>query len=111
MLSRFLVFLAVWAVAEIASLVVLGRAVGLAPTLMWVMVAAAAGGLLVRSQGFAHARRVQVAISHGQIPAGPLFDGMASVIAGLLLIVPGLLSDALAVALLGRKCAAGCSRH
>jgi UPF0716 protein FxsA len=100
MLSRFVVVLAAWALAEIASLVAFGRAVGVAPTLAWVMVAAVLGGLLVRSQGFAHARRMRAAMAQGQLPAGPLFDGMAMVVAGLLLIVPGLLGDALAVALL-----------
>jgi UPF0716 protein FxsA len=100
MLSRFFVLLAVWVLAEIASLVAIGRAVGVAPTLAWVLVAAALGSLLLRSQGLAHARRVQAAMAQGQIPAGPLFDGMASLIAGLLLIVPGVLSDVLAVALL-----------
>lgn len=100
MLSRFLVVLAVWALAEIASLVALGRAVGLAPTLAWVLIAAALGGLLMRSQGLAYARRIQAAMAQGQIPAGPLFDGMVPVVAGLLLMVPGLLSDVLAVALL-----------
>jgi UPF0716 protein FxsA len=68
--------------------------------LIWLVCAAVLGGWIVQRQGLRTIREVQDAINRGVPPGDALLRGLLSIAAGVLLIVPGLLSDVLAVALL-----------
>jgi UPF0716 protein FxsA len=85
---------------EIALLIVVGRAIGVLATLALLVFAVLAGIALIRLQGFATLLNVRAALARGQPPADALFQGACVVAAGLLLIVPGFLSDLMALALL-----------
>ncbi len=85
---------------EIALFIVVGRAIGLFPTLALVILAAIAGGLLLRQQGMGVVERLRNNVSAGTIPGRAMFDTMLIGLAGLLLILPGFLSDAMALLLL-----------
>lgn len=87
-------------VLEIAGFVVIGGRIGLAPTLLWVLVSAVAGIGLIRRGGLNAVTKLQGAMAEGREPGHSLIDGAAIVIAGLLLIVPGFISDVLALVLL-----------
>ncbi|MBX6320484.1 MAG: FxsA family protein [Rhodospirillaceae bacterium] len=95
-----LIALLVFPFAEIALLIVVGGAIGVLPTLALLAFAVVAGVALIRLQGFATLLKVRAALGRGEPPAAALFEGACVVAAGLLLILPGFLSDALGLALL-----------
>lgn len=86
--------------AEIAVFVRIGGAIGVLPTLALVVLSVFAGLAIVRTQGLAALRRVQAALERGEMPARDLFDGACLVTAGVLLIVPGFITDSIALLLL-----------
>ncbi|MCC7271483.1 MAG: FxsA family protein [Alphaproteobacteria bacterium] len=86
--------------AEIALFIVAGELVGLWPTLAATLLAALAGAALIRRQGVAAMRRLQASAAIEPVPAAAAFDGAALVAAGILLITPGFLTDAIALLLL-----------
>lgn len=85
---------------EIALFVVVGRAIGLLPTLALVILAALAGGLLLRQQGLGVVARLRNNMNAGTIPGQAMFDAMLIGLAAVLLVLPGFLSDIVAIALL-----------
>lgn len=85
---------------EIALFILVGRAIGLLPTLGLVILAALAGALLLRQQGLGVVARLRSNVNAGTIPGRTMFDTMLIGLAALLLILPGFLSDAAALALL-----------
>lgn len=89
----FLIFLPV---AEIALLIAIGRQIGLAATVALLLVTGLLGAFLARRQGLGIVRRMQSEMAEGRAPAGQLLDGALILLAGVLLIVPGVLTDVLA---------------
>ncbi|WP_426231430.1 FxsA family protein [Pararhizobium sp. DWP3-4] len=80
-------------IAEIAAFIVVGREVGVGMTLLLVVASAVAGAVLLRVQGFGVLRKIQQASQTGTDPGRQLVHGVMIVIAGLLLIIPGFISD------------------
>ena len=58
------------------------------------------GAALARHQGFAVLRAIQESLQRGEVPTRELLDGVCILIAGALLITPGLLTDMTGFALL-----------
>jgi UPF0716 protein FxsA len=92
--------LTVFPLLEIAVLVIFGQWAGVWLTLAVVIGTAVAGVGILQRQGFAMMLRTQEAIMRGEPPVGAMLDGGMSVMAGLLLIMPGLITDALGLILL-----------
>jgi UPF0716 protein FxsA len=89
--------------AEIALLIEAGRLLGGAlPVLLLLVAAALAGILLIRRQSLASLSAVRAALARNEAPGEALLDGAGVMAAGLLLILPGFLSDLAALALLIR---------
>lgn len=100
-LSPYLPLLLIaWPIAEIATLVWVGGYLGVINTVGLVLLAAFGGLALFRYTGFGLLRRVQTELSAGRMPTGTLLEGLVVLIAGILLILPGFLSDVLALLLL-----------
>ncbi len=87
-------------VAEIAVFIQVGSRVGVGMTLLLVLASAVFGIWLVRAQGFAAATRVQAMIARGESPALGMLEGLALLAAGVLLLIPGFLTDVAAFVLL-----------
>jgi UPF0716 protein FxsA len=85
---------------EIALFVVVGQAIGLVPTLLGVLLAAIAGGLIIRWQGIEALREMQVRMQRGEMPARQMGDTMFIVAGGLMLVVPGFFTDVIGLLLL-----------
>ena len=68
--------------------------------LPWLILSAVAGWALIQEERMAVFGRLVVAMQSGQPPFGALWDSGRTMIAGLLLIFPGVLSDGLALILL-----------
>ena len=85
---------------EIALFIAVGRAIGLLPTLALVILAAIAGGMVLRQQGLGVISRLRNNVSAGTIPGRTMFDAMLIGAAAVLLVLPGFLSDIVALLLL-----------
>jgi UPF0716 protein FxsA len=96
----FILFLLLIPVAEIAIFVQVGSRIGVGLTLLLVAASAVVGIWLVRRQGFAAATRVQAMMARGESPALGMLEGLALLAAGVLLVLPGFLTDILAFVLL-----------
>ena len=85
--------------AEAIVLVRLGEVLGWW-ILAWVILAACAGVALIKEARFAMVARLAAGLAHGRFSIAALTDSARTVLAGLLLIFPGVLSDLLALAVL-----------
>lgn len=74
--------------------------IGFGTTLGLVLGTGFAGAALARWQGFQVIQRVQKEMQQGTLPAGALGDGALILMAGVLLITPGVLTDLLGLSLL-----------
>jgi UPF0716 protein FxsA len=68
--------------------------------LAWVVLAACAGAALIKEARFAMLTRVAAGVAQGRFPIAALTDTARTVLAGLLLIFPGVVSDLFALTLL-----------
>ncbi|MCT7376234.1 FxsA family protein [Chelativorans salis] len=80
---------------EIAVFVVIGGQIGVLPTLGLVLATAVAGSILLRIQGFGVLSRVQKTLNEGRVPGRELVHGVMILIAGILLLTPGFVTDTL----------------
>ncbi len=94
-----LLFIVVPAI-ELALLLEVGSHLGTLPTLGLIAVTGVVGASLARRQGLAVVGRAQDQMARGELPAGSLADGVMILIAGALLITPGILTDAFGFLLL-----------
>jgi len=85
---------------ELTVLVKVGQAIGLGRLLLLLLGMAALGAALLYWQGWSALRQAQGAMLRGEPPVGPMLEGMLLVAAGVLLVVPGLITDAFALLLL-----------
>ena len=95
----FAAFLA-WPLAEIALFVLIGRVVGVWPVLIWVVLSALLGILVMRLTAARQALALRDGLQGLRDPARLATAGILSMVAGLLLILPGFLTDALGLILL-----------
>ena len=85
--------------AEIAAFVIIGGQIGVWWTLLMVLVTAIGGSILLRIQGFGLLNRIRSEIDAGRVPSRELVHGVMILIAGILLLTPGFITDAMGFAL------------
>jgi len=98
-LRLFLLFTLV-PLAELYLLIRLGTYIGAVDTILIVIGTGIAGGLLARSQGLAVLGRIQADLQQGQVPAQNLLDGVLILISAVMLVTPGLMTDAVGLCFL-----------
>jgi UPF0716 protein FxsA len=96
----FLAVFLLWIVAEIAAAIAVAHVVGVLWCVLLLLVGFPAGGWLLRAEGRAALARLRDTLGAGRPPGPGLLDGALALLAGPLLIVPGFVTDALAVLLL-----------
>ena len=80
---------------EIYLLISIGKIIGAGTTVLVVVLTAVVGAWLLRLQGLQTLRRVQRAADKGELPAVELVEGLMLLISGVLLLTPGLFTDAI----------------
>lgn len=95
----FLLIFLFFPVAEIAVFILMGQEIGLGSTLLLVFLTAVAGMALIGWQGETMRRKAREALASRQPVLEEAIGGICTVIGGMLLIVPGFLTDALGLAL------------
>lgn len=99
-MPRALLALLILAAAELYLLLRLGAAIGAAATLGLLVAAAVVGYFAARAQGLQVLRRWRDAAATGAAPEEGLADGLLVLVGGALLVLPGVISDALGLLLL-----------
>lgn len=84
---------------EIASFIIVGRAIGVLPTLALIVLSAVAGVALLRFQGAGILRRLQSEARQGLDPGRELVHAALLVVAAFFLIVPGFFGDIIGILL------------
>lgn len=79
---------------ELIILIKLGEMIGFWPTVAIVIITGFIGASLARHQGFRAIARIQTEINAGRIPTFELIDGLLILIGGIVLLTPGILTDA-----------------
>jgi UPF0716 protein FxsA len=100
MLARLLLLLTIVPLVELGLLLTLGKYTSVSFTLAFVILTGIAGAVLLRYQGWQTFRNVQRDLSQGQLPAESLADGLMILIAAVLLMTPGVLTDVIGFSLL-----------
>ena len=93
-------FLLLLPLLEIAGFVIVGREIGALATVGLVILSSVAGSLLLRHQGFGVMARVRTEMDAGRDPSRQLAHGAMIVLAAILLIIPGFITDIFAILLL-----------
>lgn len=88
----FLLFILV-PIIEIALLIQVSEVIGGVATIALVILTALLGARLVKQQGIAAVTQAQSQMAQGQMPAKQLFAGVCIVIAGVMLLTPGIITD------------------
>lgn len=86
--------------AELAVIIKVGESLGVLPTLGLLVGMAVLGTVLLRQQGLAVLRQSEQAIASGQVPVESALGGVGLLIAGVLMMTPGFLTDIMGLALL-----------
>lgn len=84
---------------EIAGFVVVGSEIGVLPTIGLVLLSAVVGSMLLRVQGFGVMSRVRAEMDAGRDPSKELAHGAMVVLAGILLVIPGFITDIIGILL------------
>ena len=85
---------------ELYVLVQLGKALGVLETVAAVLLTGMAGAALARHQGARAVRRLQEGVAAGRLPGKEALDGALILAAALLMITPGVITDAMGLLLL-----------
>ncbi len=101
-LGLLLVFAAI-PFLEIALMIKVGQSIGFWPTLGLIVASAMLGTYVLYEQGFQVLGRAMEAMGRGRPPVAPVIDGVFVALAGLLLIVPGFLTDIMGLLLLAPR--------
>ena len=80
-------------ILEIAVFIQAGELIGLWPTLATVVVTAIIGTALLRAQGLATLARARQSLDQGKMPVEEIYVGLCLLVAGLLLLTPGFVTD------------------
>ncbi len=94
MFLRLLFLFTVVPLIELFLLVKIGTVVGVWPTVALVVLTGALGAALARQQGLGVLKRLNADLATGKLPTNALIDGALILVAGAVLLTPGLLTDA-----------------
>lgn len=96
---RLIIFL-LFPALELYLLVKVGGIIGALNMVLWVFVSAAIGLWATRMQGQHAMQKVRAELAEGRVPQNSFMDGVLLFFGGVLLILPGLITDAVGLLLL-----------
>lgn len=95
----FLLFIII-PIIEITLLMQIGALIGAWPTVAIVIITAWLGAKNVRQQGLATMQSVQTKMAQGEMPSAEIVTGVMLLVAGVLLVTPGFVTDIFGLLLL-----------
>ena len=94
MFLRLLLLFTTVPLVELAVLLWIGRHIGVLPTVLLIFLTGVLGATLARHQGLTAWQRLQAALAAGRLPGRELVEGFLILLAGAVLLTPGVLTDA-----------------
>ena len=91
--GRLLLLFTVVPILELSLLVWLGQQIGFWPTVAMIAGTAVLGSFLAHREGLGVLARFRARVASGAMPGSELTDGIIILIAGALLLTPGVLTD------------------
>ena len=88
-----IVGLLLFPLVELALLIAVGQLIGVWPTLLLVVVEALLGAYVVKRAGRRARVALQTSLNTGQMPGSELTDAVLVLVGGVLLLLPGFLTD------------------
>lgn len=98
MILKLLLLFSLGPLLEILLLLEAGKRIGTLPTILLIIFTGMAGAFLARTQGLLILSRIRRELAQGNLPGDELLNGFIVLLGGLLLIAPGLITDALGLA-------------
>lgn len=92
-MSRLPLLILLLPIVEIAAFILVGGEIGVLPTIGLTLLATLVGGILLRVQGFGAMRRIQKEMDAGNDPGREMAHGAMIMLAGILLLIPGFVTD------------------
>lgn len=78
---------------ELLILMQMARLWGLRATLGLIVLTGVTGAALARHEGLAAVRRIRATLGQGRLPTDEIVDGLLILVAGIVLLTPGLITD------------------
>ncbi|WP_144532772.1 FxsA family protein [Bacillus pumilus] len=100
MKKYLLLLLILFPAVEISLFLISSKIIGILPTMLLIVVTSALGAYFARKQGIEAFQKVQRDLQYGKMPGVTIVDGFCILIGGLLLLIPGFLSDIIGALLL-----------
>lgn len=95
MLGRLILLFLVTPAVELALLIQVDQFIGFWPTIGLIVVTGIVGSHLARREGLSTWQRLNDRLRRGDLPGTELADGVIILVAGALLITPGIMTDAI----------------
>ncbi|MCH1414229.1 MAG: FxsA family protein [Glaciecola sp.] len=92
-MGKLFILFVVMPIAEIAVLINIGEIIGGWNTVLLVILSAMLGAFLVKREGIATLAQAQFKMQKGELPAKELGSGLLLLVAGVLLVTPGFITD------------------
>ncbi|WP_313235168.1 FxsA family protein [Sporosarcina ureae] len=86
--------------AELALLMVSGKTLGIMPTILIIIATGIGGAYLAKKQGLRAWRDLQFRMANRETPGKALVDSVCILLGGLLLLMPGFITDSIGLLLL-----------
>jgi UPF0716 protein FxsA len=100
MLLNLLILFTVVPLIELALLIKLGEVIHFWPTIGLILLTGVIGAALARYEGLRTVRQIQDELNQGRMPGKQLVDALMILVAGALLVTPGILTDGVGFSLL-----------
>ncbi len=78
---------------EIGLFILSGKMIGTISTVLLIILTGVLGAWLAKKQGLEVLRNAQQQMQYGQIPGAAILDGLCILIGGLMLLMPGFITD------------------
>ena len=95
----FLLVFIFWGWAEMSAFIYIGGEIGGLFTLLGIFVTAIIGLSLLKSQGSAVMTKIRTDLAQGRAPVGSVADSISLAVGGILMVVPGYVTDGIGVLL------------
>ena len=95
MVLKLLLLFILVPLVELSLLIEIGRLIGTLNTLTIVVCTGILGAFLARHEGLGVLYQIRTELASGRLPASQIVDGVIILLAGAVLITPGVLTDAL----------------
>ena len=100
MLLYLLLLFTLVPIVEIWILIRIGQAISVGPTIALIVLTGVVGAALARREGLRTLGRINQSLARGVVPTRDLVEGLMIFVAGVTLVTPGVITDAVGFAVL-----------